>query len=192
MLMREARHITTGTPADKLNENPIWSRDGKWIAYTQEQAKGTDSNIFIAEVAAGQSRLLTPHDGEALYRANDMSPDGTKLLITSNASGHDNVGLLDIPTKKISWLTKDKWEINGANFSPDGRSVTWSANVEGNTDTYLHELATGKSTRLDLGQGVNEPPRHPFRFQQGQHSFALLPHGPDRARRFVGLSNRSQ
>src|SRR5438876_9739268 len=62
MLMRQVRHSTTGTPKDKLNFNPLWSRDGKWIAYTQRQAKGTDSNIFIAEVASGKSSLLTPHN----------------------------------------------------------------------------------------------------------------------------------
>ena len=56
--------------------NPIWSKDGKYIVYTQEQAKGTDSNIFIADVATGKSTLLTPHQGEQLYFANDVSPVG--------------------------------------------------------------------------------------------------------------------
>jgi len=157
MLMRDVKHVTTGTPADKLNDNPIWSQDGKWIAYTQEQAKGTDSNIFVAEVKTGQSSLLTPHDGEQIYRANDFSPDGKKLLVTSNAAnGHDNVGLLDIATRKISWLTKDKWEIGGGNFSPDGKHVSWTANVEGNTDIYLQDLVTGKTTPLLLPKGVNQ------------------------------------
>src|ERR1700731_169438 len=58
MLMREVKHITTGTPQDKRNSNPLWSKDGKYIVYTQEQAKGTDSNIFIADVAAATSTLL--------------------------------------------------------------------------------------------------------------------------------------
>jgi dipeptidyl aminopeptidase/acylaminoacyl peptidase len=158
MLMRDVKHITSGTPADKLNDNPIWSHDGKWIVYTQEQAKGTDSNIFIAEVATGQSTLLTPHEGEQLYRANDISPDGKALLITSNAAnGYENVGLLDIASKKISWLTKDKWEISGDNFSPDGKSVTWTANVDGDTNIYIHDRATGKTTQLPLPTGVNHP-----------------------------------
>ncbi len=74
MLMRDVKHVTTGTPADKLNDHPIWSRDGKWIAYTQEQAKGTDSNVFVAEVVTGKSTLLTPHEGERHFRANDFSP----------------------------------------------------------------------------------------------------------------------
>ena len=59
-LMRETKHLTTGTPKDKMNVGPVWSKDGKWIAYTQQQAKGTDSNIFVAEVATAESTLLTP------------------------------------------------------------------------------------------------------------------------------------
>ena len=56
-LMREAKHLTSNTPANKMNSDPHWSRDGKWIAYTEEQAKGTDSNIFVAEVATGNKTL---------------------------------------------------------------------------------------------------------------------------------------
>jgi dipeptidyl aminopeptidase/acylaminoacyl peptidase len=155
-LMRETKRLTTGTPADKMNVSPIWSSDVKWIAYTQQQAKGTDANIFVAEFATGKSTLLTPHDGEHLYSANDFSPDGKNLLITSNAAnGYDNVGLLDVATKKIHWLTQDKWEISGGNFSPDGKRVTWTGNVDGNTDIYVHELVSGKTTSLPLPKGVN-------------------------------------
>jgi dipeptidyl aminopeptidase/acylaminoacyl peptidase len=155
-LMRDTKHLTTGTSKDKMNVDPIWSADSKWIAYTQQQAKGTDSNIFVAEVASGKSTLLTQHQGEAVYTANDFSPDGKHLLITSNAgNGYDNVGVLDLATKKIEWLTQDKWEIEGRNFSPDGKSITWIANVDGNTDIYLHDLASGKTTSLPLPKGVN-------------------------------------
>jgi dipeptidyl aminopeptidase/acylaminoacyl peptidase len=158
MLMRELKHLTTGTPQDKRNSNPIWTKEGKHVVYSQEQAKGTDSNIFIADVATGQSTLLTPHDGEQLYFANDVSPDSKRVLFTSNAAnGYDNIGLLDVATKKISWLTKDKWEIRGGEFSPDGKHLTFSANVDGNEDIYLHDLATGKSTALPIPKGVNEP-----------------------------------
>jgi dipeptidyl aminopeptidase/acylaminoacyl peptidase len=156
-LMRGTHHLTSGTAKDKLNVSPIWSRDGKWIAYTQQQAKGTDSNIFVAEVASGKSTLLTPHQGEQLYTANDFSPDAKQLLITANAAnGYDNVGVIDIASKKITWLTHDKWEISGGNFSPDGKSITWTANVDGNTDIYLHDIASGKTTSLPLPKGVNQ------------------------------------
>ena len=157
-ILREVKHVTTGTPQDKHNSNPIWSKDGKYIVYTQGQAKGTDSNIFIAEVTTGKSTLLTPHEGEQHYSANDLSPDGKHLLVTSDAdNGYDNVGLLDVVAKKIDWLTRDKWEIRGDEFSPDGKRVTFTANVDGNEDIYLYDLATGKSTALPIAKGVNSP-----------------------------------
>jgi dipeptidyl aminopeptidase/acylaminoacyl peptidase len=172
MIMREVKHITTGTPQDKANVAPIWSKDGKYILYTQEQAKGTDSNIFIADMA-GKNSLLTPHEGERLYSANDIDPsiwkDGGQVLITSNAAnGYDNLAVLSFSDKgasvdgvlhpgPIKWLTKDKWEIRGGQFSPDGKHLTFTANVDGNQEIYLHDLATGKSTALPLPKGVNEP-----------------------------------
>jgi dipeptidyl aminopeptidase/acylaminoacyl peptidase len=157
MVMRKVQHITSDTPKDKRNSRPIWSKDGKWIAYTQSQAKGTDSHVLIAEAATAKSTVLTPHDGEHLYTADDISPDGKKVLITSNAdNGYQNVGWIDVASKKITWLTKDKWEIQGGGFSPDGKHITWTANVDGNTDIYVHDPVTGKTASLPLPKGVND------------------------------------
>jgi dipeptidyl aminopeptidase/acylaminoacyl peptidase len=179
-LMRQVQHLTTGTPKDKGNFGVTWSRDGKWIAYTQAQAKGTDSNIFVAHVATGSSTLLTEHTGESLYVANDFSPDGKQLLITGNAAnGYHNVGLLDIGTKKIRWLTQDKWEIEGRNFSPDGKFVTWTVNVDGNTDIFLHELASGKTTALPLPKGENSLGGHESSFTRDGGRLLYYHNGPN-------------
>ena len=171
-VLRELKHITSNTPQDKSNTNPIWSKDGKYIVYTQEQAKGTDSNIFIADVATGKSTLLTPHEGEKRYAANAISPrpipDATPVLVTSNAgNGYENLGIIDVGMKgaiaghlvpeKIRWMTQDKWETRGSNFSPDGSEIVFTANVEGNEDIYLRDLATGKTTALAISKGLNEP-----------------------------------
>jgi dipeptidyl aminopeptidase/acylaminoacyl peptidase len=167
-VMREVKHITSGTPQDKGNYGPIWSHDGKYIVYTQEQAKGTDSNIFIAHVSTGKSTLLTPHQSEQRYFANDISTlgmnDAQTVLFTSNAqNGYDNIGRLLVGTRgdprpgEITWLTKDKWEIRGSEFSNDGKHVTFRADVDGNEDIYLLDLATGRTTALAIPKGVNEP-----------------------------------
>ena len=155
-VLRDVKHLTSGSAKDRMNVAPIWSKDGKFIVYTQEQSKGTDSNVFVVEVRTAESTLLTPHDGERTYSANDVSPDGKSVLITSNAGdGYDNVGLLDIASKKIRWLTQDKWEISGESFSPDGKFLTYTANVDGNTDIYLYDVASGKAHALPLPRGVN-------------------------------------
>ena len=194
MVMREVKHITSGTPQDKGNYGPIWSKSGTSIVYTQEQAKGTDSNIFIADVATGESTLLTPHEGEQRYTANDIDlrpiPDGGKILITSNAgNGYDNIGILDYSDKgasvtgtvhpgTIKWLTKDKWEIRGSEFSNDGEHITFRADVDGNEDIYLLDLATGKSTVLAIPKGVNEPAGGPRAFSPDGQRLLYYHNGP--------------
>ena len=178
-VMREVKHLTTGTAKDRMNVEPIWSADGKFIVYTQEQAKGTDSNVFLVDVRSAQSTLLTPHDGEHTYSANDVSPDGKHVLIISNASdGYDNVGLLDIANKKIRWLTNDKWRISGESFSPDGKFLTYAANVDGNTDIYLYDVASGKAHALPLPKGVNQAAGGTSPFTRDSAQLLYLHTGP--------------
>lgn len=155
-VLRDVKHVTTNTPADRINVNPIWSKDGKFIAYTQEEAKGTNSNVYVADVASGTSALVTPHEGEKLYAATDFSPDGKKLLVTSNAAnGFQNAGILELATKKIKWITEERWEVTSGNFSHDGRLVTFRANADGYAELYLHEVAIEKTTKLRAPKGVN-------------------------------------
>lgn len=179
MIMREVKHITSNTPQDKGNYDPLWSKDGKHIVYTQSQAKGTDSNVFLADVSSGQSVLLTPHEGEQIFVANAITPDGKHVLITSNAAnGYDNAGLLDISTKKINWITNEKWEIRGGAFSPDGKQVVFSADVDGNEDIYVHNLATGKSGPLAIPKGVSAPAAGPLSFTEDGSRLLCYHNGP--------------
>jgi Tol biopolymer transport system component len=106
---RHLRHLTKNTPKELGNENPIFSRDGKFLVYTQSHAAGKDANVFLCDVASGRSTNLTPHEGQHNFLAADISPDSKSVLITSDAhNGYDNVGLVDIASKKIDWLTSDK------------------------------------------------------------------------------------
>lgn len=155
---RKITHLTTNTPKELSNIGAIWSRDGKSILFTQVRADGKDSNVFIAGVAGSAAINLTPHQGEHNFTASDLSPDGKTVLITSNAgNGYYNAGLLDVTTKKITWLTRDKWEINAGNFSPDGKYATWTANIDGNTQLFVYDIATRQARALPLGAGLNTP-----------------------------------
>ncbi|MGA9642521.1 MAG: S9 family peptidase [Terriglobales bacterium] len=181
-VLRDVKHITTGTRKDRMNVDPIWSEDGKYIFYNQEQAKGTDSNIYVADVASAESTLLTPHDGERLYMADDVSPDGKYLLITSDAgNGYENAALLELATKKVQWITQDKWAITGHNFTPDGKALTYTANVDGNTAIYWYDIAAGNAREMPLPNGLNRPVgrKSPFTRDGGRmlysHSGATAP-----------------
>jgi dipeptidyl aminopeptidase/acylaminoacyl peptidase len=155
-LTKRYRALTRNTPKELGNTGPIWSGDGKWIAYTQQHATGKDSNVFLADAATGKARLLTPHSGEHVYQATAFSLNGKYLLLTSNSSGYDNAGLLDIATKKIEWLTDEKWEVGSGTFSSDSQRLTWTENVDGDTEIVLYDVASKQKTALPLPVGVNE------------------------------------
>ena len=153
---RHVRHITQDTPAGLSNLFPLFAHDGKSIAHTQVRADAKDSNIFLFDLATGKSRNLTPHDGDHLSLATDLSPDGKTALITSDAhNGYWNVGLLDIATGAIDWLTSDKSETRSGTFSPDGRSLCWISNVDGQTVIYSYDRASKQTLALPLKNGVN-------------------------------------
>ena len=72
-------------------------------------------------------------------------------------------------------------------FSPDGKSLTYTANVDGNIDIYLYDIASGKARALPLAQRRELALRPHFALHSRQLADALLPHRTDRSRRFVGL-----
>jgi dipeptidyl aminopeptidase/acylaminoacyl peptidase len=158
VLTKKITHITSNTPAALSNVGPFWSRDGKSIVFTQFDAAGKESNVFIVSAAGGRATNLTPHQGEKNFTATDLSPDGKTVLITSNAgNGYENAGLIDVATKKITWLTSDKWETSSGNFSPDGKRLTWTANIDGNQDIYVYDMTTRQAHALPLAKGINSP-----------------------------------
>ncbi|HZP22715.1 MAG TPA: S9 family peptidase [Terriglobales bacterium] len=159
------RRLTKDTPKELSNSSPIFSRDGKFLVYTQSHADGKDSNVFLLDVASGQSTNLTPHEGRHTYFASDISPDGKSVLVTSNAAnGYDNVGVLDIATKKLEWLTAEKWELSSGGFSPDGKLLTWTANVDGTSQIYLYDIANRHAEALPAKPGLNFLGGHPTAF----------------------------
>ncbi|PSH03024.1 MAG: hypothetical protein CXZ00_14375 [Acidobacteria bacterium] len=153
---RHVTHVTKDSPTHLGNMSPLWSPDGKLIAYTQENASGKDSNIFVYDVATKTATNLTPHSGDQTFSAAAFSPDSKTLLINSNAAnGYDNVALLDIASKTLTWITADKWEMRAHSFSPDGQNVVWSANVDGRESLYFRTVSGGEVRRFELPEGVN-------------------------------------
>lgn len=156
VLTKRVTHVTSNTPPQLSNLSAIWSKDGKWVAFTQQDAAGKNSNIFLANASTGKATNLTPHQGDQTFSATDISPDGKSVLLTSNAeNGYDNAGLLDIASKKITWLTEERWEVSSGFFSPDGKRVTWTTNEDGNINIYIHDLASNRNDKLPLAEGLN-------------------------------------
>ena len=133
-----------------------WSKDGKTVFANRVNPAFTDADIYGLNVATGETENLTTHNGTASHFGSSLSPDGSAILLTSNAkAGYMNVALLNLATKKLSWVTDAKWEASAGTFSPDGKSFTYTVNEDGLTDAYLADRSTYKAAKLDLPPGLN-------------------------------------
>lgn len=133
-----------------------WSNDDKTIYAARVNPPFTDADIYRIDVATGKLENLTSHQGTIRYLASSLSPDGGTLLLSSDAKGgYMNVALLDVATRKVTWVTDLKWEAFAGNFAPDGRSYTYVVNEDGLTDAYLVDRSTNRAEKVDLPHGLN-------------------------------------
>jgi dipeptidyl aminopeptidase/acylaminoacyl peptidase len=122
----------------------------------------TDSDVYAVDVASGKTMNLTPHEGKVLNFGSSLSPDGKTLLITSNQKGgYQNVALLDVAARKLNWVTDTKWEASAGDFSPSGKSFTYTINGDGLIDAYLVDTKTLRAEKLPLEAGLNGFPAYP-------------------------------
>jgi len=162
---RKVRKVTDEQTRNREWYRPIWSADGKNLYANRANAGFTDSDIYRIDVASGQQENLTPHQGDVLYSVSSVSLDGQTLLITSNEhGGYDNVALLDVASKKRTWVTDLKWEANGGEFSPDSKGFTYTLNADGRTDIYWVDRKSGNRAKLPFRAGINSLAGNPIAF----------------------------
>ncbi len=158
---RQVRKLTNEQTKNREWGGEIWSPDGKTIYADRANAGHTDSDVYRIDVSSGSLENLTPHQGEVLYSVSSVSPDGRTLLITSNEKGgYENVALIDVASKKLTWVTDLKWEAEAGYFSPDGKGFTYGVNEDGRSDLYLADIHPGNGAslhaeKLDLPIGIN-------------------------------------
>jgi dipeptidyl aminopeptidase/acylaminoacyl peptidase len=150
-------------PKASWSEN-VWSPDGRFL-YATRSIGIDDSEIFRIDVATGASEQLLEHTGKQLISISDVSRDGHTLLVTSNANGgYENAALLDLATKKLSWLTHTQWSAGGVAFTPDGGTAVVVLNADGRISTRFINLKTMQQSERGVPPGLNTPAASPTPF----------------------------
>lgn len=170
----QLKKLTNEQSKDHVWSLVDWSPDGRFIYANRAFAGFTDASVFRINVTSGQQEELTPHQGQVVIVATSVSPDGKKLSITSNQKGgYNNAGLVDVASKQIAWITDTQWQATAGNFSPDGKHLTYEINADGITTVYLYDLASRKSTPLQMTPGVTSTAGNPNAFSPDSKSLLL-------------------
>src|SRR4249919_975169 len=92
------------------------SPDGKEIVFDLL------GDIYSIPINGGEAKLL--HGGHAFEVQPRFSPDGKKILFTSDAGGGDNIWTMDRDGSNAKQVTKENFRLlnNGA-WTPDGQYI---------------------------------------------------------------------
>lgn len=146
------------------HENPaaegMWSPDGTQIAYTTNEAGDlVNQDVYLCDAdGGGRRRLLQVKEGSK-DRAVAWSPDGKTLAVISDASGNNRVGLCDVATGEVRWLTpeglNDVGMVEmGVKFSADGRYLSALRNQDSVLNPVVYDVTTGEGRLLNLPPGL--------------------------------------
>ncbi len=175
---RQVHKLTNEKTKDHVWSAVAWSGDGKTIYANRANVGHTDSDVYRVDVATGTTENLTPHQGQIIYQASSLAPDGRALLISSNEkAGYSNVALLDVQSKKLSWVTDLKWDAEPGDFAPDGRSFTYGVNEDGRIHSYIVDRQSGRAEKLNFPVGITEASGKPKAFSPDGTRLLVLHQG---------------
>jgi dipeptidyl aminopeptidase/acylaminoacyl peptidase len=100
---RASARTTLLTDGQSRNESPIWSRDGKQLAFTSTARTGGDRDLWVMNPADPSSRRIVAQLSGA-WMTLDWSPDGASLLARQNVAGFSQhrLWIVDVKTGAMS------------------------------------------------------------------------------------------
>ena len=122
----EPRRFTSGNTRDAA---PVWSPDGRLIAFTSKRASKA-MQLFVIPVEGGEGVQLTelPEDVEELA----WSPDSTKIVFSARVRDHeDDEEERNRPPKR---LTRLQFRLDDVGWTAGRRRHLFTVGVDGSTD----------------------------------------------------------
>ena len=133
-------------------EAPNWSPDGKTLIYN---SKGL---LYKIPAEGGTPELIPTGFAKRINNDHGISPDGTQLVISDQTeTGRSMIYSLSIDggePKKLTDLSPSYWH----GWSPDGKTLAYCAERNGNYDIYTIPFEGGKEVRLTKAEGLDDGP----------------------------------
>jgi Tol biopolymer transport system component len=134
-------------------DSPNWLRDGKSLLYN------SDGRIYRIPVAGGRPEAIDTGFATRCNNDHGVSPDGTLLAFGDASQGDRKALIYTVPLgggqPKLVTPTGPSY-FHG--WSPDGKTLVYCGERDGEFDVYSIPAAGGEETRLTTAQGTDDGP----------------------------------
>lgn len=137
-------------------EAPFWSRDGKFLIYN------SGGKLYRLKARKKSEPLLIPSTGaDRLNNDHVLSPDGREIGVSNQAppDGKSRIYIIPYDGGEARLITP-----NGPSYlhgwSPDGATLAYCAERNGNFDVYTIPVTGGEETRLTDAVGLDDGPEY--------------------------------
>jgi eukaryotic-like serine/threonine-protein kinase len=161
------------------NGDPLWSPDGRRVAYIGY--RGGKIGVYVRTAGGGAEQLLV-EDPTIDSPQPDWSPDGSTIayMVFDAKRGNYDIRGLDVATGKTRDLLATPADETSARYSPDGAYLAYSSAETGRNEIYLQRLASRERWQLSVDGGDLA------RWTLGGRELLFL--GPDNRLRSVAIS----
>jgi Tol biopolymer transport system component len=134
-------------------EAPNWSRDGKYLLFNSE------GKLYKIPVNGGEPELLNTGFANKCNNDHGISPNGSEIAISDQSKGDGKSIIYILPVtggdpKQITPIGPSYWH----GWSPDGKTLAYCAERNGDFDIYTIPIDGGKETRLTTSPGLDDGP----------------------------------
>jgi eukaryotic-like serine/threonine-protein kinase len=129
-----ARGVRTRLTVGEYDSGPVWSRDGKSVAFSSRRRDYPD--IYIRDVATGAERPAVISEMDKT--ATSWSPDGTILFYHAfGLSTGTDIRYVTLANGKSHPYAATQYLESSAAMSPDGKWIAFQSDESGQTEVYV-------------------------------------------------------
>jgi hypothetical protein len=136
-------------------EAPTWLRDGRTLVYN------SGGHLYRIPAIGGTPEVIDT--GFAVRCNNDhgVSPDGSQLVISDHSQGDRKSRIYTLPVgggtpKLVTPNAPSYWH----GWSPDGKTLVFCGERDGEFDVYTIPVEGGPETRLTTAKGLDDGPEY--------------------------------
>jgi dipeptidyl aminopeptidase/acylaminoacyl peptidase len=160
------------------DSDPEWSPDGKMIAFNA-LVTAQDHGVFTVPSKGGE--ILRLMDGEKPIEASSpkWSPDGKRIAFESNELGSSNIGIWDLKSGSVQWVTKTQHQCYDPQWFPDERKLSYLVGQNGNLHIAVQDMEKHVTDYLEVEAGVHLQIRFGRNPRRMYFTFSNLRRPPD-------------